>query len=170
MDFNVLVLNASYEAINICDIRRAMKMLLKGVACAEKESEHKIHSANAVFKIPVVIRLHRYVHIPHRIVKFSRRNVLIRDRNICQYCSRNLPARILTLDHVQPISRGGATSWDNVVTACTKCNIRKANRTPKEAQMQTIHKEYKAPHIINFLHMSKYFTAYYEEWREFLFV
>jgi 5-methylcytosine-specific restriction endonuclease McrA len=75
----------------------------------------------------------------------------------------------LTLDHIEPISRGGTTSWDNVVTACKKCNTKKANRTPREAKMQTIRNEYKAPHIIHFLHTSKYSTPYYQEWQEFLF-
>jgi len=169
MDVSVLVLNASYEAINICDVKRAIKMLVKGIACAEKEYEREIHSASASFKIPSVIRLFRYVHIPHRTVKFSRKNVLFRDRYTCQYCNKLFPSAFLTLDHVEPISRGGTTSWDNVVTACKKCNTKKANRTPMEARMQTIRNEYKAPHVIHFLHASKSSTSYYQEWQEFLF-
>ena len=170
MDVSVLVLNASYEAINICDARRAIKMLVKGIACAEKVYEQKIHSASTSFRVPSVIRLFRYVHIPHRIVKFSRKNVLLRDRYTCQYCGKHFPTSFLTLDHVEPVSRGGTTSWDNVVTACKKCNSKKANRTPREARMQTTREEYKAPHIIHFLHMNRYSSAYQKEWQEFLFV
>ena len=170
MDFSVLVLNASYEAINICDIKRAIKMLVKGIACAEKESDEVIRTPVTSFKIPIVIRLLRFVHIPHRTVKFSRKNVLLRDQYTCQYCGKRFPPSMLTLDHIQPISRSGSTSWDNVVTACTRCNIRKANRNPREARMNTIHKEYRAPHVIHFLHMSRFSAKYQQEWQEFLFV
>ena len=169
MDVSVLVLNASYEVINICDAKRAIKMLVKGIACTEREYEQKVHSAQNSFKIPSVIRLFSYVHIPHRTVKFSRKNVLLRDKYTCQYCGKKFPSASLTLDHIEPTSRGGTTSCDNVVTACKKCNTQKANRTPMEAKMQTIRKEYKAPHIIHFLHMSKYSAAYHQEWQEFLF-
>ena len=86
METNVLVLNASYEAINVCNLRRAMKMLVKGVACMEEVSDLEIRSPTVSMKIPLVIRLVNYVHIPHCVVKFSRKNVLVRDQYTCQYC------------------------------------------------------------------------------------
>lgn len=170
MNFSVLVLNASYEAINICNVKRAMKMLVKGVACAEKESDMEMHSPSVTFRIPSVIRLLRYVRIPHQAVKFSRRNVLLRDQYTCQYCGKKFPAAILTLDHIEPSSRGGATSWENMVTACRKCNVAKGNRTPQEARMPSLRKRYKAPHIVHFLHLTKYSATTHQAWQEYLFI
>jgi len=167
---SVLVLNASYEAINICNVKRAMKMLVKGVACAEKESEMEIRSPSVTFRVPSVIRLLRYVRIPHQTVKFSRRNVLLRDQYTCQYCGKKFPAAMLTLDHIEPSSRGGVTSWENVVTACKKCNVGKGNRTPREARMPPLRKRYKAPHIVHFLQLTRYSATNHQAWREYLFV
>ena len=111
---NVLVLNASYEAIHICDVRRALKMLVKGVASVEEESDILVRAERWAIRLPYVIRLRQYVQIPHRPVKFSRRNVLVRDRYTCQYCHNVFSAGELTLDHVQPRSRGGKTTSDKV--------------------------------------------------------
>ena len=107
MEMSVLVLNASYEAINVCNLRRAMKMVFKGTAQTEEASDIEINSPSAAIKAPHVIRLVRYVHVPRSVVKFSRRNVLVRDQYMCQYCYKELPTVQLTLDHVVPISRGG---------------------------------------------------------------
>ncbi len=170
MNFSVLVLNASYEAINICNVRRAIKMLVNGVACAEKESDMEIRSPSVRFRIPSVIRLFRYVRIPRQTVKFSRRNVLLRDQHTCQYCGNKFPAAMLTLDHIEPSSRGGVTSWENVVAACRRCNVTKGNRTPREARMMPLRKRYKAPHIVQFLHLSRYSATANQAWREYLFI
>ena len=112
-----------------------MKMLVKGVACMEEVSDLEIRSPTISMKIPLVIRLVNYVHIPHCVVKFSRKNVLIRDQYTCQYCDEHFPPSTLTIDHVKPRSRGGTTVWENVATACKKCNAEKRDRTPHEARM-----------------------------------
>ena len=106
-------------------LRRAMKMVFKGTAQTEEVSDLEINSPSAVVKVPHVIRLVRYVHVPRSVIKFSRRNVLVRDQYTCQYCHKEFPTVQLTLDHVLPISRGGETTWENVVTACKKCNNKK---------------------------------------------
>ena len=111
VEISVLVLNASYEAINVCNLRRAMKMVFKGTAQTEEVSDVEIHSPSAAVKVPHVIRLVNYVHVPRSVVKFSRRNVLVRDEYTCQYCHSEFPAAQLTMDHVVPISRGGETTW-----------------------------------------------------------
>lgn len=166
MDSNVLVLNASYEAINICNVKRAVKMVLKGAAHAEEKSDELIHSPSMSMNIPLVIRLIEYVYIPHKSVKFSRKNVFTRDRYTCQYCHKRFPAAELTLDHVVPVSRGGKTRWNNIVTACKKCNRKKGGRTPGEANMSNPHP--KAPPV--YLHILRQLKSYHQSWKKYLYL
>lgn len=168
MSASVLVLNASYEAIHICDVRRALKLVLKGVAQSEEVSDTVIRAATTSIPVPYVIRLSAYIRIPHRTVKFSRRNVFLRDRHTCQYCGTTFPPADLTLDHVTPRSRGGVTAWDNVVTACKGCNHRKGDRSPREAAMFP-HKNPKTPTIAYYLHLTRFSTMYHESWRKYLY-
>jgi len=132
----VLVLNASYEPVHVCAARRALVLLLKGVATTEEATPHQVHSAHASIPLPSVIRLLEYRRIPHQPRALSRKNIFLRDGYTCQYCGRTLAAKDLTLDHVMPRSRGGATTWENLVTCCIECNNRKGNRTPEEAGMR----------------------------------
>jgi len=168
MNASVLVLNASYEAIHICDVRRALKLVLKGVAQPEEVSDRVIRAATISIPVPYVIRLSTYIRIPHRTVKFSRRNVFLRDRHTCQYCGGVFSPGDLTLDHVIPRSRGGETAWDNVVTACKACNHRKGDRTPREAGMFPL-KNPKTPTIAYYLHLTRFSTMYHESWRKYLY-
>src|SRR6202000_2101325 len=117
MQTPVLVLNASYEPINICGARRALVLVLKGVARTEEEQGSIRHSARTRVAMPSVIRLLDYRRIPHQTRALSRKNILLRDRNTCQYCGVVLPSGELTLDHVMPRSRGGNSTWENLV-AC----------------------------------------------------
>ena len=132
----VLVLNASYEPINICATRRALVLVLKGVARAEEESVNSVRSSRAAVRLPSVIRLLEYRRIPHQTRALSRKNILMRDRYTCQYCHRVMPSAELTLDHVIPRSRAGESAWENLVACCHLCNNRKGNRTPEEAGMK----------------------------------
>jgi 5-methylcytosine-specific restriction endonuclease McrA len=129
----VLVLNATFEPINVTAVRRAMVLMIKGVAQAEEISHTHVHSASKALPVPSVIRLLAYRHIPQQTRALSRKNILLRDRNTCQFCSLTLPASELTLDHVVPRSRGGRSSWENLVACCYPCNNSKGNRTPEEA-------------------------------------
>ncbi|MBX3076353.1 HNH endonuclease [Candidatus Obscuribacterales bacterium] len=126
----VLVLNASYEPLNICTWRRAVVLLLKGKA---EQIEHNGKVIYMDTPLPTVIRLRHYVKIPYKEISLSRRNILHRDNYTCQYCGVRRPD--LTIDHIIPRSRGGIDSWDNVAAACLKCNVKKGDRTPKEAGM-----------------------------------
>ncbi len=126
----VLVLNASYEPLNICTWRRAVVLLLKGKA---EQIEDNGRIVYADFPLPTVIRLRSYIKIPYKEISLSRRNVLHRDSYTCQYCSEK--RHDLTIDHIMPRSRGGTDNWENVVAACLKCNVKKGDRTPKEAGM-----------------------------------
>src|SRR3974377_2207750 len=110
----VLVLNASYEPINVCAARRAIVLVLKGVPMTEEVNGHQLHSARLAIRVPSVIRLLEYRRIPHQSRALSRKNILLRDRNTCQYCGTSLASGELTLDHVVPRSRGGASNSGNL--------------------------------------------------------
>src|SRR5438046_9224372 len=96
----VLVLNASYEPINVCAARRAIVLVLKGVAMAEEENGHYLHAARLAFRVPSVIRLLEYRRIPHQPRALSRKNILLTDRKTCAACGEALSVSHLTLDHV----------------------------------------------------------------------
>ena len=164
----VLVLNASYEPINICAARRAIVLVLKGVATAEEQSHITVRSAVQSMRLPSVIRLTGYRRIPHQTRALSRKNILIRDRFTCQYCSRTLPSGDLTLDHVIPRSRAGETAWENLVACCHDCNNRKGSRTPEEAEMRLV----RPPRPFS-LHTSRHLMRLLaksdEQWRKYLF-
>jgi 5-methylcytosine-specific restriction endonuclease McrA len=164
----VLVLNASYEPINVCGARRAMVLVLKGVASAEEQSALFVRSARVAVRVPSVIRLLEYRRIPHQTRALSRKNIMMRDRYTCQYCLRTLPSGELTLDHVIPRSRSGESAWENLVACCNPCNNRKGNRTPEEAGMRLT----RSPRPFS-LHTSRHLMRLLgksdEQWRKYLF-
>src|SRR6266567_6924061 len=168
MQTPVLVLNASYEPINICAARRAIVLVLKGLAMPEEENAHFLHAARLAMRVPSVIRLLEYRRIPHQTRALSRKNILLRDRNTCQYCGEVLSSGDLTLDHVMPRSRGGASSWENLVACCHLCNRRKGNQLPVEASMKLL----REPHAFN-LHTSRHIMRLMgrsdDKWRKYLF-
>src|SRR3954449_3619301 len=134
----VLVLNATYEPINVCSVRRATVLILKSRAEILERSERELHSESMTIPRPIVIRLTAYVRIPrdaHRR-KITRRAVFARDRWTCQYCGGERGT--LTIDHVVPRSRGGDSDWENIVTCCAPCNRRKGDRLPKVAGMHPL--------------------------------
>ena len=134
---NVLVLNATYEPLSVVSVRRAVVLLLKEKAEIVEAAEAELRSEHLTIPTPLVIRLVYYVRIPYRIsIPLTRRTVLARDHYTCQYCGRQPPRKELTVDHILPRSRGGHTTWENVVTACQRCNGRKGNRTPEEANIK----------------------------------
>jgi 5-methylcytosine-specific restriction endonuclease McrA len=133
---DVLVLNASYEPLRIVSVRRAIILLLQQKAELIETTAQFLRAQCASFAVPLVVRLVRYIAIPrHRQLPCSRRGVLARDRETCQYCGAQPGRAHLTIDHVLPRAHGGTTSWENVVAACAACNHRKANRTPQQASM-----------------------------------
>jgi 5-methylcytosine-specific restriction endonuclease McrA len=130
----VLVLNATYEPVNVCTVRRAVVLLLKEKAEVVERADWELHSANSTIARPVVIRLVTYVRIPrdtHRR-KITRRAVFARDNWTCQYCGARAQ---LTVDHVVPRSKGGGSTWDNIVASCAPCNRRKGDALPRQAGM-----------------------------------
>ena len=132
----VLVLNATYEPLNVVSLRRAVLLLVKEKAEIVEAAEAWLRSERMALQVPLVIRLVYYVRIPRRFsLPLSRRTILVRDNYTCQYCGRQPGKAHLTIDHILPRSRGGETVWENMVAACGPCNRRKGNRTPEEAGM-----------------------------------
>ncbi len=163
---SVLVLNRLYVAVHVIGARRAFRLLCREVAeivYAEKgrfanydfqawreycelridekqPDEDWIRAVNFEIQIPRVIRLLRYDRVPSRALRLNRHTVFARDEHRCQYCGRRYPTSQLSLDHVAPKSRGGETTWENVVCCCLGCNMKKGGKTPQEAHMKLVAK------------------------------
>jgi len=116
--------------------------------------------------VPKIVRLLLYDRLPKKRVKFNRRNIYARDHSRCQYCGKQFPTSELSLDHVVPRSRGGKSTWENIVCACVACNVRKGGRVPAEAHMRLVTKPLKPtrPPVIS-LRLS---STKYASWKHFL--
>ena len=183
MDTSVLVLNSLYQAVQITGTHRAFRLFYAGRARALSADftpydfdnwcdlpvgidDEVIRTPSRRIRIPRVIQLAYYDRVPHREVRFTRRNIFFRDRNRCQYCGKVYAQRDLNLDHVVPLSRGGRSEWTNVVTACVPCNSRKGSRSPEEAGLKLFRRPKKpAGHPIL---RSGWIHSFHEEWRTFL--
>lgn len=130
---SVLVLNNAYEPVNITTVQRAMRLVCKGAAVVQDASAFFLRSQRVAYPLPSVVRLLSYRRPPRQPRGASRRHIFMRDGYACQYCGKSLAAGGLTLDHVIPKSRGGKSTWENLVACCHPCNNRKGDRTPAEA-------------------------------------
>ena len=164
----VLVLNASYEPIHVCAVRRALILLVKGMASTEEAGEGRVHSPSQSLAVPSVIRLLEYRRIPRQMRAISRKNILIRDQYTCQYCNKQFGAGDLTLDHVVPRSRGGNNTWENLVACCLRCNNRKGDRLPVEAQMK-LQRQPKPFNLHTSRSLMRQMGNHQENWRKYLF-
>jgi 5-methylcytosine-specific restriction endonuclease McrA len=189
---SVLVLNRFYMAVHVVNVRRAFGLLYRELAevihledgqyanynfdtwreiseyqyldCQDEEDW--VRAVNFRIQIPRVIRLLQYDRVPRQSLRFNRRNLFARDGHRCQYCGENFPSSQLSLDHVLPRSRGGETSWENVVCSCLSCNTKKGGRTPQEARMKLICQPARPKH--NPMLASKLCNPKYESWKTFL--
>ena len=161
----VLVLNQSYEPLNICRVRRAAMLLYHHKAEMLENGAGFIHSASCEFPVPSVIRLAYMVKRPHLVRKLTRLEVFNRDHHTCQYCGKEIHQ--LTLDHVIPRYRGGEHSWENVVSACIPCNRRKAGRTPQEAGMKLISSPSRPRDNISF-YIPYHYLQTWKDWQKYL--
>ena len=162
VDGQVLVLNKSWVVVNIASVRRAMGLLYQDMARAVHPEEYTVYdfddwcelsdhqktarmicTPTRAIRVPEVILLNGFNGFIRREVRFSRRNIFERDKNTCQYCLKKLSKPELTIDHVTPQSKGGTDSWENLVLACVKCNVKKSNRTPAQANMPLMRKPVK---------------------------
>jgi 5-methylcytosine-specific restriction endonuclease McrA len=163
----VLVLNASYEPLQLISIRRAVVLLLQEKAELVEATAERLRAQGFSLEIPLVIRLVRYIKIPRRLrLPCSRRGVLMRDRETCQYCGAQPGRAHLTVDHVVPRSRDGQTTWENVVAACRDCNHRKGGRTPEEAHMLLLSKP-RQPQYVAFALLGE--LERHDVWRKYAY-
>ena len=160
---SVLLLNLNYEPLSVSNVRRALALLTRGVAELLENGRGEVHTSSRSFPIPSVIRLGHMVRRPFLQRRLSRREVFQRDNHTCQYCGQS--GKELTLDHVVPRHRGGGHAWENVVSACVRCNHRKAGRSPKEAGMKLL-REPRAPRPNPYAFIHHHQGQ--EEWRPFL--
>jgi 5-methylcytosine-specific restriction endonuclease McrA len=161
----VLVLNQSYEPLNVCRARRAIVLIMQGKAEMLEDGLGYIHSASETIPIPSVIKLDFYVKRTYRERKFTRLGVFQRDNYTCQYCGKQ--SQQLTIDHVMPRSQNGQHTWENVVSACIPCNHRKAGRTPQQAGMKLIHQPVRPPGGHTFF-IPRHYRQVSSEWQKYL--
>lgn len=138
-----LLLDNSYTPIATISWQRAITLLTLGKVEIIEEYDKDIRSVHVIFKMPAVARLVNAFRRGRKQVKFSRTNILARDRWKCQYCSTKVNGQTMTIDHVTPRAQGGITKWENVVACCEDCNSKKANRTPAQAGMKLLKKPVK---------------------------
>ncbi len=191
---SVLVLNKYYMAVHITDVKRAFCLLFKDLAevvtCEdetyaaydfdswvevsqfrkrfEEQSHHEdyVRTVSYDIRVPRIIRLLFYDRLPTRAVKLNRRNIFARDENRCQYCGTRFPSQELTIDHIKPRSRGGGSTWSNLVCACVDCNVKKGGRLPREARMSLVRPPVR-PRRSPVLHL-KLRQEKYHSWKTFL--
>jgi 5-methylcytosine-specific restriction endonuclease McrA len=162
----VLVLNHDYEPLSICNVRKAILLLYLGKAELIAATEGKyLHSVYKTIPYPSIVRLSMYIRVPYKKIVLSRKNILRRDGNRCQYCGRT--DAMLTVDHVLPKARGGKDTWENLVAACVHCNNHKGNKTPAEAQMILKRKPIRPNHVMFIRH---FVSVVDEHWKPFLFM
>jgi 5-methylcytosine-specific restriction endonuclease McrA len=182
LDTGVLVLNRVYQPIHVTNVRRAFSLLYQGAARAIDEQfqlfdfaswselsaacHDSVGTIGRRIRVPRVIVLLAYERLPRTRVRFSRFNIYARDDNTCQYCGVRHPRADLNLDHVVPRSRGGVTTWENVVCSCVPCNLRKGGRTPEEAGMRLLRRPGRPRWTPMFRSATR--RAFYREWRPFL--
>lgn len=159
----VLVLNLNYVPINVSTVRRAIILLSKGKAELLENHSGAVHTIAARVDAPSIIRLVYLVKRPFAPRKLSKKEIFLRDQYTCQYCGKKTPD--LTLDHVVPRRQRGTHTWENVVTACSRCNLHKAGRTPAEANMR-LKQEPRAPQPNPYRILQN--RAILEEWRPYL--
>jgi len=168
MQSSVLALNKTYSPVHVITAKRAFCLLSKDIAEVisvedgsfmnydfsswieisglrsefneRTELDDWILSVNFEIQVPRVVRLLHYNRIPKNTIKFNRRNIFIRDSYRCQYCQKKFGLKQLSLDHVVPRSHGGGMSWENIVSACRRCNTKKGGRTPSQAGMKLFQK------------------------------
>jgi 5-methylcytosine-specific restriction endonuclease McrA len=161
---HVLVLNASYEPLNITTWRRAVVMVLKGKA--EGLEHDPVRRIREDTLLPTVIRLRHFVRVPYKPLPLTRRNLFHRDGHRCQYCGAS--AQRLSVDHVVPRSRGGLDTWENVTTACLPCNVRKGNRTPREAAMPLLRPPHRPLGSFSFEASRQISAGQHGEWAKYV--
>lgn len=166
MNVEVLVLNHDYEPLNVCHIRRALALVYLGKADVLHTHDRYLAVSNGPMEAPSVLRLRSQVRRPLPELRLSRRTVFARDGYVCQYCGQT--AKDLTIDHVIPKRLGGTSEWDNLVTACRRCNARKSDKLLAQTNMMLLRMP-KRPKYTPYISLTKYLAGRRNEvWRYYL--
>lgn len=162
---DVLLLNANYEPLNVCDVRRAYSLVALGKADIVHVSDDQIRTSEGSYSAPSVMKMRYQVRRPVPQLRLSRHSILARDHYQCQYCGST---RELTIDHVVPKWMGGPHTWDNLVACCRRCNLKKGDKTPKQANMK-LKNEPRRPRFVPYISLQQYVRAINrEEWAYYL--
>lgn len=162
---DVFLLNSSYEPLSIVSLQRAIRLLFAGKAEVVTHDDRMLSSPTYTMRMPSIIRMLYYIRRPRARVGLTKKNILLRDDNTCQYCGKR-EDRYMTIDHIAPKSRGGPSTWENLVAACVRCNNRKNDRTPQEAGMQLLRRP-REPKYIPWIRVKR--NTLPDEWHKFLF-
>ena len=161
----VLLLNQNYEPLTVCSARRAVVLLFAGKAeMLETADGLKIRTVDNAYSLPSVVRLWQYRKVPYKNIMLSRKNIIMRDNNICQYCGTSKVP--MTVDHIVPKVMHGQDTWTNLVCACTRCNNKKGDRKPEQVGMKLLRKPTR-PNYITFI-QHHYSVA--QQWKPYLFL
>jgi len=160
----VLLLNSTYEPLNVINVRRAVRLLITDKANTIEHNGREIRHGKGVLRVPEVVRLSYYVRRPIQRVKYTKLAVFVRDNYTCQYCG--LQTRDLTVDHIIPKVRGGETMWTNIVAACKRCNNKKSDRSLKDAGLKLL-RQPREPRFLPYLRMVRH--GHQQSWDKYLF-
>jgi 5-methylcytosine-specific restriction endonuclease McrA len=165
-----LLLNTTFEPLNVLDWKKAVVLLYLGKVEVVREYDKEIKGVSISIKQPAVIRLLRFVRNNNHVnTKFSRKNIFLRDDYTCQYCGERFDPKDLTCDHIVPKSRGGINEWSNIVTSCTRCNLRKGDKLPDEVDMYP-KKRPARPNGFYMLMLHVGVRVFPEHWKDYIFV
>lgn len=168
MSTGVLVLNSTYEAMNIAEWERAVELIFAGKAEAIHNTNRQLRSAGGIaIPMPSVIRMLYFIKHSRKRMALTKRNVLLRDKHVCGYCGARGSDATMTVDHIVPKSQGGTNTWENLTAACSDCNARKKNRTPSQAGMP-LRRAVRQPTSMPFFVLRKRGSP--EEWKPYLFL
>lgn len=166
MNQEVLVLNSDFEPLNVCHVRRALVMVYLGKADVLHAQDSEISTAEQRLPAPSVVKLRHHVKRPLPELKLSRRTIFARDGHTCQYCGQ--AAKDLTIDHVIPKRHGGITTWENLVTACRRCNMKKSDKLLHQTGMKLMQPP-RRPRYVPYISLTKYLAGRKNEiWRDYL--
>lgn len=180
----VLILNRVFAPVQLTTAKRAFVLLYGDSARAldaggeeydfeewrmlpPRDEDDVLPIVGGALRVPRVLHLHRYDRTPRVTVRLTRRNLMFRDQHQCQYCGKQPPLRDLNIDHVMPKSRGGDDTWENLVTACRVCNLRKGWKTPEEANMRLARRPFR-PKWSMTAQILLGSALHYREWEPFL--
>ena len=165
---HVLLLNATYEPLRVITWQRAIRLLTLGKVEVLEETDREIRSVSFVIRLPSVVRLLRLIRPRRQPIKFSRQNIYLRDAFRCQYCGTRVSSQELNLDHVIPRSLGGKTTWENIVTCCIPCNVRKGGNTPEAVRLRLIQRPVKPDHLPG-VAITIHLKNTPDSWRDYLY-